>query len=936
MSNILTTQFSFYKGGIKKTAPTCSVTLAQALQDIKGTKYTETIAKLRSIEDDITQKTYKAGLDLYTFSGEFKKREIPGLLAHSGLICLDFDHIEDLTTTAQNLQADPYSLVVFISPRGSGFKVLVQINPAAHAESFLWLENHYLTQYGLEVDKSGKDVSRACFVSADPNLYLNINARICPAEPSAQDASSNAPKEQPKHMVPTAQELSELSREQRKNYDRAIYVIEQIEKGQVDITNDYNDWGVICLALSTLGEPGRDLYHRVSQFHPQYKSKDCNVKFDHALKNNKKLTTPAKFFGVAKDYGLEITLPKQIAPANLDQPDKPKVSLPDGANPDDYELFGFWEHEGKYWTINTRGGIQEVSNFTIKILYHVQTSIEEAYRLVEIKNVYGNVSVINLNTDDFVSVASFKKVVARRGNFIFKGTDVDLARLQDKLQRDERPTQLVDVLGWNKKANAYFFANGMYSCENKDFLTTDDYGILRHKEQNYFIPAMSKIFANKDDMYVNDKKFVYLKNPEITFESWSKQFVEVYGKQGWMVITFYCASLFRDVIYNDLNRRFPILNMYGQRGSGKGTITESILRMFGLGQNQIMLGGDSTSVGFMRKFAQFKNAIVWLDEYKNNLKTKIVESIKNIFDGIGYERGKRDNTFNTETVPINSCCILSGQEMPTIEPALFSRVIMLTFLERQLTTEDREKYQALKRMEDAGVSFLTVELLHHREDFVQYFKAVYQEEFSKLIIAIANPAIMERMISNYAAMIATCRIMVKKEKLPFSLDEFRAYCVELLARQFYILDGADDTSKFWEIVESLFNKGVIADGKDFELRDGHLFIRVQNIYGDYAKELRQRNDPNILAKSTLENYLESDKSTFIKKSKKMFSDGSYQWTWVFDYAKLEINLLRIEDATERKRKMKEMGVAVADTEELQPAFNPLPETETTLQKPLPF
>jgi hypothetical protein len=111
---------------------------------------------------------------------------------------------------------------------------------------------------------------------------------------------------------------------------------------------------------------------------------------------------------------------------------------------------------------------------------------------------------------------------------------------------------------------------------------------------------------------------------------------------------------------------------------------------------------------------------------------------------------------------------------------------------------------------------------------------------------------------------------------------------------------------------------------------------VQNIYGDYAKELRQRNDPNILAKSTLENYLESDKSTFIKKSKKMFSDGSYQWTWVFDYAKLEINLLRIEDATERKRKMKEMGVAVADTEELQPAFNPLPETETTLQKPLPF
>jgi hypothetical protein len=929
MSDILQTKFSFFSGGIKQKKPKAVVQLQEVLESIKSDKYAAQIAKLRGFENKDLAKVYKQDLDYVTFSGEFTSRITDNLKKHSGIICMDFDALKNVEITKAIFRADPYTLAVFISPSGNGLKVLVQIKPESHLESFIWLEQYYKNTYTLAVDPSGKDVTRACFLSHDPTLWINLGSSICPVVGIEKETvpASFAPEK-------VAETLHELSREQRKNYDRALYCIEQIEKNQIDITNDYQDWGVMCLALSTLGEPGRDIYHRVSQFHAQYKRKDCDVKFDHALKNNRSLRTPAKFFSICKDYGIDTILPKVINPVSTDNPDKPKFSPPGGAvTADDYERYGFWEDEGKYWTINPRGGIQEVSNFTIKILYHVQTSIEEAYRLVEIKNVYNNVAVINLNTDDFVSVSSFKKVVARRGNFIFKGTDVDLARLQDKLQRDERPTQLVDVLGWHKKANAYFFANGMYSCTDGIFKTTDDYGILKHDDYNYFIPAMSKIFAHKDDLYVNDKKFVYLKNPDITFESWSNQFVKVYGKQGWMTITFYCASLFRDVIYTDLNRRFPILNMYGQRGSGKGTIIESILRMFGHGQNQIMLGGDSTSVGFMRKFAQFKNAIVWLDEYKNNLKTKIVESIKNIFDGIGYERGKRDNTFNTETVPINSCCILSGQEMPTIEPALFSRVIMLTFIERQLTQTDREEYQKLKLMEDAGVSFLTVELLHHREDFVKYYKAVYQEEFNLLIKAVNNPVIMERMLSNYAAMIAACRIMVKKEKLPFTLIQFREYCVELLNRQFYILDGADDTSKFWEIVESLFNKGIIADGKDFELKDGHLLIRVQNIYGDYAKELRQRNDPNILAKSTLENYLESDRSTYIKKQKKMFADGSYTNTWFFDYSKLEINLLRIEDAVERKRKMKEMNVYVE--EEVLPLVEQEPDLSGP-QKELPF
>ncbi|HLV50344.1 MAG TPA: VapE domain-containing protein, partial [Flavobacterium sp.] len=70
----------------------------------------------------------------------------------------------------------------FISSSGNGLKIFVKVNSVQenHKEAFLALQKFYEEFLSLPIDKSGKDVTRLCFVSYDTDLYLNENALAYP------------------------------------------------------------------------------------------------------------------------------------------------------------------------------------------------------------------------------------------------------------------------------------------------------------------------------------------------------------------------------------------------------------------------------------------------------------------------------------------------------------------------------------------------------------------------------------------------------------------------------------------------------------------------------------------------------------------------------------------------------------------------------------
>jgi len=85
-------------------------------------------------------------------------------------------------------------------------------------------------------------------------------------------------------------------------------ILSRIESTQTDITASYPDWRDIGFALADeFGESGRDYFHRISRFYPNYSSSDCDKQFDACLKSNGHGVTMKTFFHLAKQAGINIS-----------------------------------------------------------------------------------------------------------------------------------------------------------------------------------------------------------------------------------------------------------------------------------------------------------------------------------------------------------------------------------------------------------------------------------------------------------------------------------------------------------------------------------------------------------------------------------------------------------------------------------------------------
>jgi VirE N-terminal domain len=165
---------------IKDTATPFHCDIYTILNRIKDGKSRDTVKRVRAEKDKTQRNEIKKLLPAICFSGTFTKREDKALLEHSGIICLDFDGYptqKDMLQDKEMLTKNKYVFSVFISPSGNGLKVLVKIPkmPEHHISHFNSLEKFFNSPY---FDKTSKNVSRVCFESYDPLLFVNVNSSI--------------------------------------------------------------------------------------------------------------------------------------------------------------------------------------------------------------------------------------------------------------------------------------------------------------------------------------------------------------------------------------------------------------------------------------------------------------------------------------------------------------------------------------------------------------------------------------------------------------------------------------------------------------------------------------------------------------------------------------------------------------------------------------
>lgn len=187
-----------------KGTRTTTTSLRQVLADIRSSKYQRCVQKVRDTHSAIGKEVaneLKKELPGVLFSGTFFRRATKDLKEHSGVICADIDAKENpalaqaIGPSRAIVAEDPHTLAVFLSPSGTGLKVLCRCDPKRpHIDSFRAAQSHFREKFGLTIDEDCKDVSRLCFVSHDPDLFARDDAKLLPyltAVTSLSGASRN-------------------------------------------------------------------------------------------------------------------------------------------------------------------------------------------------------------------------------------------------------------------------------------------------------------------------------------------------------------------------------------------------------------------------------------------------------------------------------------------------------------------------------------------------------------------------------------------------------------------------------------------------------------------------------------------------------------------------------------------------------------------------
>jgi hypothetical protein len=187
---ILDAQVSLFCGS-HAPEPIATLSIGQALERIRDGQYRRQVEYLQRVLAHRGKSAYdraKAYLPAVTFGGTFvPKRGNAYLRQHSGIVHFDIDNLIDITAIKRNICSDPRTIYVFASPSAVGLKGGVHIpgveDDAAYKHSWRSVKDEYEQLYGVRWDPSGKDVSRLCYLSYDPELYINPHAEVFDVPP---------------------------------------------------------------------------------------------------------------------------------------------------------------------------------------------------------------------------------------------------------------------------------------------------------------------------------------------------------------------------------------------------------------------------------------------------------------------------------------------------------------------------------------------------------------------------------------------------------------------------------------------------------------------------------------------------------------------------------------------------------------------------------
>ena len=200
----------------------------------------------------------KRSMPCYTPSGMFSVRNSEGLISHSGVLCIEWDKVEDVDALKDLLGGLPFVYYAGLSCSGCGVFALVKIAESTKHREYFRALSEYFGGIGYRVDESGKDVCRLRVASWDGSPVFNPDSEVWDILPTIAK-----PTYAPRIATATDERL-------------LLAGVEYITRHGVDITAGRNNWlSIGSCVQSIMGASGEDVFVAISRYHPQYRESDA-------------------------------------------------------------------------------------------------------------------------------------------------------------------------------------------------------------------------------------------------------------------------------------------------------------------------------------------------------------------------------------------------------------------------------------------------------------------------------------------------------------------------------------------------------------------------------------------------------------------------------------------------------------------------------------
>ncbi|MBW3519534.1 DNA primase [Flavobacterium sp. NKUCC04_CG] len=433
-----------------------------------------------------------------------------------------------------------------------------------------------------------------------------------------------------------------------------------------------------------------------------------------------------------------------------------------------------------------------ISNFQIEILQHMNDE-KFPMKLLRVKNIFDDEKIFDVPSDSINNPQSFEKIVTDQGNFRFDGNRTALQFLKRYLFDKMGNGRKIDVLGWQPDGQFWAWNNRILAIDGTE-IPMDENGIFQYGGVHYYIPSANKIYRHSNLKYDAQKRFRMIES-KIPMEVYFSKMREVHRDFAISAILFAMASLFQDIVVEKLNS-FPLLFFYGPGSTGKDELSNIVQSFVGIPQVAINLEGNvSTIKAQVREFAQFRNGISHLSEYKRN-NDQLDGVLKGLWDRRGYKKGNIESHIGTDSVPIESSAILTGNHYPTAEP-LILRLIWNEMDKSQFDQEEMKRFDELKDMTLQGVSGYSHQILKHRQLFIDKFDSV--QRALKVMLEQELPEARSRIISNLSVLTAVYMIFKDLIIFPFTQQEMFTHFKKGVEQQLRKISSSSVTTRFWEM-----------------------------------------------------------------------------------------------------------------------------------------